>query len=396
MSFRADLRAFLSSPLHYLRERRLRSLTREALALVSMGADRAPGFETALALWLLRSKDHVAVWLDVTAFYEEAARSLHYPELGNIAMALHEGGGSRFPAEGTVQQTQTTPHATEPALTDTLDVVPEPRAVATGLRALLVWPAFGLGIALALAVLVYAGFRAHDAWTRGPEHSTRIGEHRTFTLADGTRAHLNTNSLIAVHFTNDARVVELQRGEALFDVAPDLRPFRVIGGTAVIEDIGTQFNVRLEAARVDVAVLEGQVRVGVLSPGATPEKWMRVAVDALNAGESVSLETSANANAPVIRRNDSEKLTRKMSWTRGMLQFRSDSLLEAVREFNRYNVRQIEIVDPGIASLRIGGQFQATSPDRFARALSTWGVTAIEPPADAPQSAPIRLLRSAP
>jgi len=47
-----------------------------AAAQVALGA--APGF---IRVPLLRSKDHVAVWLNVTAFYEEAARSLQYPEL---------------------------------------------------------------------------------------------------------------------------------------------------------------------------------------------------------------------------------------------------------------------------------------------------------------------------
>jgi transmembrane sensor len=379
MSLWVDIKSFIESPLQYWRERRLRSLTREALALVALGGDRAPGFEASLALWLLKSKDHVAVWLDVTAFCEQAARALQYAELGAIAMPINDAGAH-------VSRVDDKAHAVAP---------PTRVARRFEVRTLFRRPAFGVGLAIVAAVLLGTGFWLHGTWTHESEYATRIGQHRTFDLPDGTQVHLNTNSRIAVHFTRDARIVDLLQGEALFNIAHEARPFRVRSGGAVIEDIGTQFNVRLEPDHIAVSVIQGQVRIGML-PEKGAEPWMRVAVEALNAGQSVSLNRHARAQHIAIEPRSDEMLARELAWTRGMLQFRGESLSDAVREFNRYNVRQIEIVDAEIGTLRIGGQFQATSPDRFARALGIWNVHAIEPDKAARTNAPIRLVRAQP
>jgi transmembrane sensor len=60
-----------------------------------------------------------------------------------------------------------------------------------------------------------------------------------------------------------------------------------------------------------------------------------------------------------------------MAWTTGRLQFRGDSLGEAVDEFNRYNRRQLRLADASLAQLRVGGTFNATDPESFAAALTS-------------------------
>ena len=60
-----------------------------------------------------------------------------------------------------------------------------------------------------------------------------------------------------------------------------------------------------------------------------------------------------------------------MAWTSGRLQFRGETLGEAVTEFNRYNRRQLRIADAALAQLRVGGTFSATDPDSFAAALAS-------------------------
>ena len=77
--------------------------------------------------------------------------------------------------------------------------------------------------------------------------STAVGQQRHVTLADGSRLTLNTNTLLAVKLTSQRRDIYLRRGEAHFDVVHDAsRPFFVHAGDAVIRDVGTQFEVRLE------------------------------------------------------------------------------------------------------------------------------------------------------
>ena len=58
-----------------------------------------------------------------------------------------------------------------------------------------------------------------------------------------------------------------------------------------------------------------------------------------------------------------------MSWRNGMLTFDNATLADAAAEFNRYNARKIEILDPQTARMRIGGTFQANNVDAFARLL---------------------------
>ena len=61
----------------------------------------------------------------------------------------------------------------------------------------------------------------------------------------------------------DRRLVELQRGEALFEVAHDpKRPFEVTANRVTSRAVGTKFSVRLyEDERVETVVAEGRVLV---------------------------------------------------------------------------------------------------------------------------------------
>ncbi len=107
--------------------------------------------------------------------------------------------------------------------------------------------------------------------------STAVGQQRHVTLADGSRLTLNTNTLLAVKLTPQRRDVYLRRGEAHFEVVHDAsRPFFVHAGDAVISDVGTQFEVRLESDRdIDVLVAQGEVEVRGLAAGRTDGRGKR-------------------------------------------------------------------------------------------------------------------------
>ena len=72
-----------------------------------------------------------------------------------------------------------------------------------------------------------------------------------------------------------------------------------------------------------------------------------------------------------VRRLESQQLESRLSWTTGRLQFRGDSLADAVDEFNRYNRRHLRLADVSLAQLRVGGTFNATDPESFAAALAS-------------------------
>jgi ferric-dicitrate binding protein FerR (iron transport regulator) len=51
---------------------------------------------------------------------------------------------------------------------------------------------------------------------------------------------------------------------------------------------------------------------------------------------------------------------------------------EVVEEFNRYNWRRLEIADPSIANLQVGGWFESTNVDGFVADLNkVFGIRAV-------------------
>ncbi|WP_431261482.1 FecR family protein [Roseateles chitinivorans] len=111
--------------------------------------------------------------------------------------------------------------------------------------------------------------------TNPERYETGVGERRTVVLKDGSRISLNTASRIHVRWTPSRRIVELETGEALFEVAKDpRRPFVAVANGVEVRAIGTSFVVRSDAgeARRDeasggtsVTLIEGTVVVTQVS-----------------------------------------------------------------------------------------------------------------------------------
>ncbi len=101
-----------------------------------------------------------------------------------------------------------------------------------------------------------------DAWATVVVES---GTHGSFTLSDGSRVRLDAGSTLWYPeiFDEGERTVLLS-GEGYFEVAPVGKPFVVHADRAVVEVLGTQFNVRAwqTEQRVTVAVAEGRVALG--------------------------------------------------------------------------------------------------------------------------------------
>ena len=120
--------------------------------------------------------------------------------------------------------------------------VPDPRrrrTSPTGLAALAV--AAILCAALIHQLGLIDRFRS-DLWSG-------VGEIGHSVLADGSRIDLNTDTAVALRFTDTERGIELLRGEAFFDVVPDSRrPFVVRGNGLSVRAIGTRFFVRADGA----------------------------------------------------------------------------------------------------------------------------------------------------
>ena len=200
--------------------------------------------------------------------------------------------------------------------------------------------------------------------------TTRIGQHRQVRLDDGSVVTINTASALRAAVDKRQRQVWLDRGEAFFEVAHDPRhPFVILAGDRKVTVLGTRFSVRREGETVTVSVVEGRVRLEDAQGGGKGAAAIMTAGDvAVSQGRSTLLADRS-----------SRQIEDALSWRRGMLSFDKVTLAEAAAEFNRYNRRQIRIADPQAASIRIGGTFEATNVEAFARLLrSAFGLQVIE------------------
>jgi len=204
--------------------------------------------------------------------------------------------------------------------------------------------------------------------------STAVGQHRHVTLADGSQLTLNTNTLVAITLTPARRDIYLRRGEAHFDVVHDTsRPFFVHAGDAVIRDVGTQFEVRLDSARnIDVLVDEGQVEVRGPATAGGPagaesatagaaDGWVR----AVSAGEQLRIAGPDLEVMSVSPRQVADDL----AWREGALVFQGEPLSQALTEVGRYTSTRIVLTGSDIAALPISGRFRTDDLPGFFQAL---------------------------
>lgn len=212
------------------------------------------------------------------------------------------------------------------------------------------------GLAAAAALAGVIGW----PWLAGERVATARGEIRRLPLADGSVATIDTGSELRVVMASDTRRIALSKGQAWFQVAKDSkRPFVVDAGIAQVRAVGTAFAVRRTDGGVQVAVTEGTVAVWATESSG--------AMTILHAGQFATFRPGAAApetgTAP-------ERIERALAWRGGEIALENETLGSAVAQFNRYNQRQLVVLDAGLEKERLVGLFQVDSPDVFAETLA--------------------------
>jgi transmembrane sensor len=207
--------------------------------------------------------------------------------------------------------------------------------------------------------------------------SVSRGEQRTVQLPDGSTMHLNASSQVRLRYTAHERLIDLDSGQALFEVAHDaVRPFRVRAGTTEVLAIGTQFDVYRKSTGTTVTVVEGKVEVvdrrwngaaALAVPAEDDEPSSRAML--LTAGEQVQL--GAEAAVPVAHPADIRAAT---AWMRRELIFKGEPLAQVVAELNRYVAVPVRIEDQSLSSMRIRGVFNAYDSTSFLAFLQQYDV----------------------
>jgi transmembrane sensor len=193
----------------------------------------------------------------------------------------------------------------------------------------------------------------------GQRYETEIGEQRSIGLPDGSLVFLNARSELTVDFSDRARDMRLLSGEALFKVARDpKRPFRVDVGSAIVQAVGTQFNINRRPQGITVSVLEGQIQ---LSNKVSDEmrKESNTQPDSINGGQEARI--TADGHVVGISTLNEAEVT---AWQQRQLVFRSDRLADVAAEFNRYNHSpQIRVDGQTAQERRLTGIFDADDPE---------------------------------
>jgi len=219
-------------------------------------------------------------------------------------------------------------------------------------------------LAAGIAVLALLGAGA-GFLLRAPSpktYQTAVGGRELVSFADGTQIELNTDTVLRTMMTTKERMVWLDRGEAYFQVKHNAaHPFVVMVGGHRVTDLGTKFLIRRDGARLEVALVEGRVRLSQ----STSAKRTQTAM--LGKGDEAVV---AKGKLSVTQKTSAE-LANELSWRRGFLVFRHTSLARAAAEFNRYNGQKVVIADDLAASLTIDGTFLTDDPGAFTDAAQT-------------------------
>lgn len=304
--------------------------------------DRGNSADSALAAWLAADPRHRAAYLRLAdAWRRSQALERLRPAGGVIDPDLLE------PPRSAAWWTRLRPRGS-------------PRALA--------WSAAAAGITAAAFALWWA-LAPPSAHT----YRTPPGGLYRVVLADGTAIILNADTDVRVRYTAARRSVTLVRGEAQFLVAHDARrPFEVVANHRIVRDVGTHFDVRLDAGRsLEVLVTAG--RVAMMAEGGRGAQFATSRAPTIGAGEIAFVQ----GRQVTIRRLERADIERRLAWKHRELYFRGETLVRVIGEFNRYNSRKLVIESPAIQTLRIGGNFDALDTRSFVAALErSFGISA--------------------
>ena len=145
---------------------------------------------------------------------------------------------------------------------------------------------------------------------------------------------------------------------------------------SVVRAVGTAFAVHLEGSRVEVTVTKGAV--GVAETVSVQAEFSRVPTEPVPATRSLARvkagETTrfgGGSDQIEVHHLDEPDLQRRMAWQEGYLAFSGEPLSEVVEQVNRYSTVQLEVEDPKVASIGIGGRFRIGDLDGVLDVLHT-------------------------
>lgn len=273
----------------------------------------------AFESWRDRTSAHAAAYEKVVALWNDPALQSAARQAAHASIGIESNGpvGRRFPHW--LKQT----------------------AIAATIAGLIV----PIGLALDLPILLTSEF------------STSPGERQVVRLSDGSVVTVNTRSAIGTAYDDRNRRVDLLKGEAFFQIAPDTtKAFVVLSHGITTRAVGTEFLVRQELDGVRVTVSEGVVELAPVHHGWTPVQ--------VTAGKQIVV--SSGGPGPVR----DVSVGRATAWLRGRLVVEDVRLADVIEELHRYHSGAIVVWDSSINEIRVSGSYNLADPTAALRALT--------------------------
>ena len=204
-------------------------------------------------------------------------------------------------------------------------------------------------------LLGVAGWRVW-AWREAqPQWQTLLASQQAplrQTLPDGSMLTVGAASRASVRYLAAMRHVQLDAGQALFDVQRDsARPFVVSTPLGQVTVLGTRFAVQLDGQQLHVAVASGRVQVG---RHAGDNLAVLQAGDYLTLGPAGAERTPAPAVDPFL-------------WAQGTLAFHNATLQQVAATLAPYRRKPLRV--EGNASLRLTAVVQLRDLSAFLQRL---------------------------
>ncbi|WBU60431.1 FecR family protein [Paracoccus albus] len=188
------------------------------------------------------------------------------------------------------------------------------------------------------------------------DHLTTKGEIRNLQLSDGSAVALGPDSAIRVRIDDSTRQVDLLKGMAYFDVAPDpAKPFTVMAGAVSVQVLGTSFDLSIDADSVSVSVERGIVET-MSNDMPVPER--------LIAGDWIAF---TEGETPTIR--GKREASTIASWRNGMVQVENETVATVVARIARWHDARVVIADPSLRNRRVSGVYNLSQPEAALRAV---------------------------
>ena len=195
------------------------------------------------------------------------------------------------------------------------------------------WLAIAASLALLLGIFGWYSYRPNSETVV----RTAFGEKQDLQLADGSKVKLNANTKMVYDrnwSSNGDREVYLE-GEAFFEVTkkPETgQRFKVNTNAAVIEVLGTSFNVNSYGDRISVYLEEGQIKLHLIE------------LDSVILMKPGDLIVYRESDGQLINKHEVET-EYHTSWKNGVLIFRASPLSEVLRKIEETYGVDFEVAD---------------------------------------------------